>query len=74
MLDNSLPQLYSMAHELSFSIISTTLNISLSLVDQYQYTSPLVRHLIRPEDMVEQLGPLSLFSMPLQPQIIGFYA
>jgi hypothetical protein len=35
--------------------ISITLNISFILTDPYQYT-PLVRHLIRSKDMVEQFG------------------
>jgi hypothetical protein len=29
---------------------------ALIIVDQYQYTSPLVRDLIRSEDMARQLG------------------
>jgi uncharacterized membrane protein len=54
MLGNSisLSYLHIMARQLS-SLVSTTLNISLIHVDQYQYTSPLVRHLVQPEDMVE---------------------
>jgi hypothetical protein len=47
---------FIMTHQLSSVIISTTLNISLILVDQYQYTSLLGRHLVRPNDMFEQLG------------------
>jgi hypothetical protein len=30
--------------------------IPLILPDQYQYTSPLAKHFVRPEDMIEQLG------------------
>ena len=38
-------------------IISTTLNISLVLVDWYPYaSSPLLRHLVRSKDIVEHLG------------------
>jgi hypothetical protein len=33
-------QAHSIAHQLNFSMISTTLNISLILIDRYQYTFP----------------------------------
>jgi hypothetical protein len=42
--------------QLTAPVISTTLNISIILVDRYQYTSPLIKHLARLEDMIEQLG------------------
>ena len=45
-----------MAHQLNSPVISTTLNIPFILVDRYQYTSPLVRHLVRSKNMVEQFG------------------
>jgi hypothetical protein len=43
-----------MAHQLNFPVIYAALNIPLILVDRYQHTSPLSRHLVRPKDMVEQ--------------------
>jgi hypothetical protein len=46
-----------MAHQLNSPVISITFNISLILIDLYQYTSlPLVKYLVRPEDMVEQFS------------------
>jgi hypothetical protein len=50
------PGRHSMAHQLNSPIISTTLIISLILVYQYRYTSPLVKHHVRPKYMVEQLS------------------
>jgi hypothetical protein len=51
------PWLHNMAHQLNSLVTSTTSNISLILVDRYQYTfPPIVKHLVRPENMVEQLG------------------
>jgi hypothetical protein len=52
----SLSQLHSATHQLNSLLIGTTFNISLIHVDRYQYTSPLVKHLVRPEDIIEQLG------------------
>ncbi|AQK54871.1 WD repeat-containing protein-like protein [Zea mays] len=45
-----------MAYQFNSPIISRILNIFLILVDWYQYNCPLARHLVQPEDMVEQLG------------------
>jgi hypothetical protein len=48
-----------MVHQLNSLVISTTLNISLVPIDRYQYTPPpVVRHLVRLEDMDEQLRNL----------------
>jgi hypothetical protein len=56
MLDNSLLQFHRVAHRLNSLIISATLDVSLVLVDWYQYaSSSLLRHLVRSIDIVEQL-------------------
>jgi hypothetical protein len=56
MLDNSLLQFHRVAHQLNSLIISATLDVSLVLVDWYQYaSSSLLRHLVRSIDIVEQL-------------------
>jgi hypothetical protein len=56
MLDNSLPQLQRVAHQLNSPVISATLDASIVLVDWYQYaSSPLLRHLVRSIDIVEHL-------------------
>ena len=48
--------IHSMAHKLNSPVISTTLNIPFILIDRYKYTSPLVKHLVRSKNIVEQLG------------------
>ena len=62
-----------MAHQLNSPVISTTLNISFILVDRYQYTSPpLVKHLVRSKNMVEQLGkPYYSYVPEATPHSIG---
>jgi hypothetical protein len=54
MLDYSLWQHYSVAHQLNTLLISIALDISLIPIYQYQYIFPsLIWHLVKPEDMVE---------------------